>query len=211
MKEKFIQDLVEMLNSINEVRVEDNRYSTEPSEILDVCFMVSSIEQHIEKNIEFMNDITKYDFRIEGYLEDPTSIYALGKIEVRFYKKGDFSCWVDSIVDYYYEIEFMQDDRSLGYCECISEDLGYNKDHDCCGNGCNWFAPAFSLKKITDMDNYSWDGNESDYWAYEIKFKSNDKNVKEEIEKLEKQRKIDFYEKEILKLEEKLKELKDDN
>ena len=205
MKEQFILDLVKELNEVNNSRINENECNPEAEKLklLDVCYMVATVAQHIGENKEFIEDITNYNYSIEGFTEDTTGYMLGSKIEIF----GDFS-YNDSILDYYYEITFKYDERLWRYCECIPDMPTYNKEHECCGNGCDWTAPAFDLKKITNMGNYSWTGCEANYWDFEIKFKNEDKNRNEEAEQLAKQGQIDYYEKEILKLQEKLGELK---
>ena len=212
MKEKFILDLIKELNEVNDSRIDENKYKLEAEKLktLDVCYMIAAVAQHIGENKEFIDDITNYDYSVESYAEDTVG-YTHGKIEVTLNKRGDFSHYYDSMLDYHYEITFRYDGRLWGYCECTPDMTAYNKAHDCCGNGCDWNAPAFDLKKVTNMGNYNWTGCEADYWDFETKFKNEDKNRNEEAEQLAKQRQVDYYKKEIKKLQEKLGELNNDN
>lgn len=53
----------------------------------------------------------------------------------------------------------------------------YREDKHCCGYGCDWWAPAFEIRKSYIMGRHSWDGDEHDYWDFEDDFYKDDKEL----------------------------------
>jgi len=180
IKDQFIQNLINTLNDENENRINNNK------KLLDVCYIVSVIDQQIENCKEFIDDITKHTYHINGYDEDYSGGYTNGKIKILIEKSDEekeSEHWADAYYNYCYYIEFLYDERHWGYCECTPEDEGYNEKHQCCGNGCDWNSPAFRIEKITDLNYCTWDGLERDYWEYQDKFNLNEQNKNKEVEK----------------------------
>jgi hypothetical protein len=206
VKEQFIQDLIRELNDINE-----RELIPDDKKPIDVCFLVSVVDQKIEKYQDFMSDITKYTYCINGYEADNSGGYTNGKIRILIEKtdeeKESISI-VDAYYDYCYFIEFLYDERMWGYCECSPEDEGYNEKHKCCGMGCDWYSPAFRLTKENYLGYSSWEGQEKDYWEYEKKFLANEKNKSEEVEKFQNKQRKKNIENRILELQKELEELK---
>lgn len=204
VKDVFIENLVKELNSINEDRVYHDKYP------LDVCYMVSAIDQHIEECKEFIDDISNNTYCINGYDEDNSDGYTDGKIRILIEKpeeQKESERMMDAFYNYSYYIEFLHDDRYWGYCQCDSDDVNYNENHKCCGMGCDWTAPRFNLTKEIDMGCNSWTGQEKDYWEYEDNFNNNDKNKKEEVEKFIKEQRIKRIKVEIENLQKELKNI----
>ena len=204
VKNDFIRKLIDELNSVNKERLLNN----DDKNLIDVCFMVSVIDQGIEKCTKFIEEMTKYDYHINRYIENKSGEYTNSKkIEILFEKpecEKESEYWVDNFYDWRYEIEFSHDDRSWGYCQCTLDDEGYNEEYDCCGNGCDWSAPAFSIEKIISVTHENWQGSEKDYWEYEEKFYSDEQNKDIEVEKYEKEKRIKSIKDEITKLQEEL-------
>jgi hypothetical protein len=81
---------------------------------------------------------------------------------------------------YRYEIELERDERYWGYCECTPGDNGYDEKHKCCGNGCDWVAPAFTLRKIEERSG-SFKGQARDIWKLEEKWEEHLNSYNEKI------------------------------
>ena len=204
VKEKFIRDLISELNDINE-----NRITYENKHLIDVCRVISVIDQQLENCKEFLDDITDHAYHINGYEE--SNGFTHPRIRI-FIEKND-SEKDHEYIEYYdqhnycYYIEFTNDERYSGYCECTPNDSGYNEKYGCCGRGCDWVAPAFSLEKSINLGGRVWKGQERDYWKYKDKFNRNEQNKNDEVEKyqLEEQRKN--IKSQIAELKKKLEEL----
>lgn len=199
IKEKFISKLIKELNDENERTAHDNKKT------LDVCFMVSIVDQKIEECKEFMEDITKYKYCINGFDKDTTGGYTNGKIRILIEKpEKENEMMYAAYYDYCYYLEFTYDERYWGYCMCDPQDEGYIEKHQCTGNGCDWVAPSFHIEKSISLGGGRWEGTEKDYWAYEEKFNLVEENKNKEVEKhrkeQEKQRLIDSIEAAKIKL-----------
>lgn len=207
VKKKLINEIVEELNNENKRRIEDNKTP------LDVCYMVSVLDQQIENCKEFMQDISTNKFIVNGYEEDNTGGYTNGKLTVLIEKpdkEKESEYIIDAYYNYIYEIEFGFDNRYWGYCECSPNDEGYNPVHKCCGNGCDWSAPAFSVHKIETLGSYSWCGLEKDYWEYEKKFNEDINNKNIEVEKFKKEQSLAYINKQVEELLAKKKDLENE-
>jgi len=200
-KEQFIQDLINTLNDENENRINNNKTS------LDICFMVSVIDQQIENCKEFLDDITKNTYYINGYDEDYSGGYTNGKITILIRKLDNNKEEYVDYYNYYYCIEFNWDERHLGYCECTSKDKNYNDKHKCCGIECDFIAPSLNISKIINLGNYSWEGQEKDYWRYEDQFKINEQYKNKEIIKFRIKQKRKQLKDKIVKLKKELEKL----
>lgn len=204
VKEKFIRDL------INELNDENQRLERQNKQKLDICYIVSVIEQRIEECKEFMNTISKYNYCINGYEEDYTGGYTDGKIRILIEKpdkEKESDYLIDAYYDYCYYIEFTYDERYWGYCQCTPEDEGYNAEHNCCGYSCDWVAPAFRITKEYNLGYYSWKGFKRDYWEYEKKFKIMNSENAEELERLEKEKIKKQLEEQIIMLQKRIESL----
>lgn len=210
IKKKFIRALIDELNDVNENQLQ--YYNKNPN---NVCFMVSVIDQNINKYKDFIDDITKNNFCVNGYEEDHSSGYTAGKIRILIEKSNEEKdkeekengFVISEYYDYHYEIEFLYDERMWGYCQCNPSDPDYNFEHKCCGHGCDWTAPAFRLSKIIDIGRSGWDGDENDYWIYEKIFQKEEKNNNEIIEQYEKEQKRKYLEEQLSEIQRQLKDL----
>ena len=63
-KEQFIKNIINELNNENKNRINNNK------EIIDVCYIISVVDQQIEKCKEFIDDITTHTYLIENYDEE---------------------------------------------------------------------------------------------------------------------------------------------
>jgi len=180
VKDQFIQNLIKELNNENEHMINNSKNP------LDICYMISVIDQQIENCKEFLDDITKHTYCINGYDKDYSEGYTNGKIKILIKKTEDekeSKHWADAYYNYYYCIEFLYDERHWGYCECTPEDKDYNEKYKCCGDGCDWNSPAFRIEKVINLGYCIWEGQERDYWEYKEQFESNEKNKNENVEK----------------------------
>jgi len=202
IKDQFIKKLISTLNNENKDRIYHDKKT------LDIPYIISVIDQQIENCKEFIDDITRHTYCINGYDEDYFGGYTNGKIEISIEKldeekENEYEVYYN----YYYCIEFLYDERHWGYCECEPEDEGYNEKYKCCGNGCDFTAPAFSIKKVISLGNYSWEGQEKDYWEYKEKFEANEKNINEEVEKYKSKQKKQYLIDRIIELQEEFDKL----
>lgn len=205
IKEKFIRDLIDELNDINERELVYNHRKP-----INIPYVVSVIDQQIENCKEFIEDITEHSYCINGFDRNDEDWYTNGRIRILIEKpdsekKSEYM--VDAYYDYCYYIEFTEDERNWGYCQCTSEDYGYNKIHGCCGHGCDWTAPAFRIEKSINLGGCNWNGDASDYWEYENKFNQNEENKNNELERYKKEQERIYIESQIAELQKKLEEL----
>ncbi len=204
IKEKFIQELINELNRENEERI---YYDKKP---LDICYMVSVIEQKIEECEEFMQELNNKKWVIDGYNEDYTNGYTNGKIRILIEKpeeEKESEYLVDAFEDYCYYIEFLSDRISQGYCQCTPEDEGYNKEYKCCGVDCDWVASAIRITKEIYLGYYTWKGLERDYWEYKKQFYKKEENKNKEVEEYKRQQRIKEIQRQIEQLQEELEKL----
>lgn len=202
VKEKFIENLTKTLNEENDNRLYDGK------EPLDVCFMISVIDKQLHQHKEFLEDLSN-GYTFNGYEEDESG-YSNGKISLFIEKPKEeqqSDLWVDRYrEDYWYNIEFKYDQIDGDYCQCGQGDEGYNEEHHCCGEICDWNAPSFAITKQYDLGTCSWDGLQRDYWEYEKMFKSKEENksVEDEIKERRKQEimeQINLLNQELISLE----------
>lgn len=207
VKETFIRSLIDELNDINER--ERVYYDKHP---LDVCYMVSVLDQQLENCKELMDVLENEKWFINGYDEDASGGYGNGRIRILIEKpeeEKESEYMVDAYENYCYYIEFLFDDRAWGYCWCTEEHEGFNPKYNCCGMGCDWTAPAFKITKEIDIHYGNWDGYEKDYWEYKEKFNQDENNRNDEVEKRKKEQEKEFLLKQIKKLQEQLIKLED--
>jgi len=203
-KDQFIQNLIKELNDENETRIYQNKKP------LDVCHIISVIDQQIENCKEFIDDITKYTYCINGYDEDYSEGYTNGKITILIEKpdkEKESNHWAGCYYDYSYCIEFLYDERHWGYCECTSDMKGYNKKYKCCGESCDWNGSAFKIEKVINLGYHIWEGQEKDYWEYKEKFESNEQNKNEDVEKFKLEEKKQYLKDRINEFQEELDKL----
>ena len=201
----FIKEVVSALESENK----DRKYNNDKKE-LDIPFIVSALSQHLnDKDFEpFINDIKTCSYNIT-YEDIPDAYYDYGKLNVCLFKEiikdEDYD---QEDLDYSYAIILCYDQRDWGYCDCTEEDKDYRKDKGCCGHGCDWWAPAFRIKKeISVGGRKSWDGDEHDFWEYEDKFYKSNEELEEEKKKRDKANKIKLLQDNITIMQKQLDDL----
>ncbi len=187
----FLDTLAEELKRENEDREyenlsEDNRYP-----ILDIPFLISSLWEafRAEPNTysDFIECLNKsYDYQI-NIVKTDNDYYGICKVIVGFCISGKI---YEGLENYQYEIDFLYDPRDWGYCECTPDMEDYREDKKCCGHGCDWWAPAFEIRKSFIIGKHSWNGDEHDYWEFEDNFYKEDKELAEKEEKKRKEREI---------------------
>lgn len=203
VKDQFIRDLIDELNE------ESSRYANRKP--LDIAYMVSVVDQQLENCTEFIEDITKYGYHINGYDFDASEGYTNGKIRVLIEKPEEergSDMMYDAYFNYCYCIEFGFDERYWGYCSCEPTHNGYDEKRKCCGNGCDWTAPSFYISKSISLGGGKWDGVERDYWEYEKKFNEDQHNKNTYIEEMKKKQEIEALEASIRNAQSRLNELK---
>ena len=179
VKDQFIQNLINTLNNENENRINNNRNP------LDVCYLVSAIDQQIENYKEFLDDITEHTYVIDDYKEDWYNGYTNGEIQILIEKPNDEEKYeyINNYCNHKYYIKFLQDERPYGECQCSPEDENYNDKYGCCGENCDFSAPAFRLIKETNLGYSCWEYSEKEYWKYKEQFETNEQNKNVKVER----------------------------
>lgn len=206
--QKFLERLKDDLESENENREYENLSEDDKYSILNIPFLISSLWEafRAEPNTysDFIECLNKaYDYQIL-ITEPDNDYYGICKAIISFYV-SDNMC--DGVEDYQYEINFNYDPRDWGYCECTSDMKDYREDKDCCGHGCDWWAPAFEIRKSYIMGRHSWDGDEHDYWDFEDEFYASDKELADKKAEEDKVRTIKSLKETIEEATKKLAEL----
>lgn len=163
--------------------------------LIDIPFYVSVLEQNLnnDKYKELHKDLEKLEWHL--VFLDEENYYINSKIQIVF---------EDRNIPYSYMITFEYDNRYWGYCQCSKEDADYDARYDCCGHGCDWSAPKFSITKETYLGSSSFKGDEHDYWDFKDNYYSVTEKDKQEQERLSK---IKALKEEKAKIEKELNEL----
>ena len=174
---------------------------------LNIPFLIACVDQKIEECTDFMNVISTHSYDFGTYEKDSTGGYSCGSIYI--YIEEPLGAENSEDEQSSYRIDFLYDCRYWGYCECEPYDEGYDENHNCCGDGCDWEAPSFRLTKER-ITSFSWSGKEKDYWEYENEYKKrlqikaeSNSVLKEHLNKMERQE----IENEIQRLKERLMSL----
>lgn len=172
----FLDRLAEDLKSENKDKEYEKSSEDDKCQILNIPFLISSLWEafRAEPNtysdfIKCLNESCDYQIFITKPDDD---YYGICKVIVNFISETG---WMSD--EYQYEINFLYDPREWGYCECTSDMPDYREDKHCCGHGCDWWAPAFEIRKSFSMGNHSWNGDEHDYWDFEDEFYAGDKEL----------------------------------
>lgn len=189
IKQEFIDRVIGILESENDSN--EKQYN--------IPFIIAPLDQRLNECEEFLQDLKNNSYYINMVDIDDEDYYTYAKLEIGFYNERE-----ETINDLYYTINFVRVERYWGYCECSEGDEDYDIRYKCCGHGCDWSAPSFSIIKQYSCGDYSWNGDEHDYWDFEDKFN----NVTlEEKKDLQKKAEIKSLEEQIKTLTEKLHKL----
>lgn len=188
-KSKVIQDFFKIL--VKELKQENAyrnnhclKYKEDNKERLDIPFIIAPLWQELNKEYssnlpeckyyeEFKYDLEKHSNYSVNVLPTPEDdYYTYCKISVDLYDE-------DVKYAYSYEFEFTYDQRYYGYCMCTPDMEDYREDKCCCGHGCDWDAPSFTMKQVQYICRKSWNGDEHSYWDFEDEFYKNDREEKE--------------------------------
>lgn len=197
MVKELIKLIIEELERENKSR----KYNNE--RLIDIPFNIVTLEQHLENDTykELHKDLEKYNFNVqfiedkdeEGYLEERY-------IKVYLYEEGDEeNYYCDNFANFSYKIRLDKDERDWGYCQCEEGDNDYDARYRCCGHGCDWTAPAFSVNKIINIGGNVFKGDEHDFWDYRDKYNNVTEVDKKEQERLAKIRMLKEEQEYILK------------
>lgn len=203
--QKFLDDLAKEMAEWNEM----NKYDSDIHDISIPFYIAALWNQfsfHSEKYTEFFKDVKE-----EGSYQIVPNEY--GDIYmVTLWEKNDTGKWYNDLdcKNYHYEFHFSYEERNWGYCECQPEDEDYNEEHQCCGHGCDWDAPAVRVYKCYDVDYGQWDGDEHDYWDFEDAFYKDDLELKARMEEEVKRQRIEELEKQITSYNNELEKLKNE-
>jgi hypothetical protein len=124
---------------------------------------------------EVINDIENHHYYLT-YEPDKTEGYTNGTIDIYLEPKGSE---YHHAANHSYIITLRNYERMWDYCECQPEDEGYNPIHNCCGNGCDWYAPAISIEKHENVAYFSFNGAEKDIWELRSKWSGNEEELKQ--------------------------------
>ncbi len=154
--EKFLTKIKEVLNQANE------EYGLE----LDVAGYLETIRQNKDEFNEVLEVYRKTNYM--NYFEDETEGYTNGEIELNLNDKT-------------YTLTLLTEFREGKYCMCKPTDRGYNEEHHCCGNGCDWEAPVIQISKSNTV-RVSYQGTARELWNLE----ETKQNKSDEINELRK-------------------------
>lgn len=191
----FLDKLTLALNHENERRAGSD------TPLLDVAFLVAPVEQHIAEPQfeEFGRYLAAGEYSIQ-YIGSSEEDYGYTNGTVQVFSGSDDMVGV-------YILAFGVDERPWGYCICSPQKEGYDPEHRCCGDGCDWVAPAFILEKRRVVGRGDWNGIERDYWAYEDAFNAKLAALNADLDRAKKERKAEHLRSEIARLQEQLREV----
>lgn len=196
IKQEFIDRVIGILESENDSN--EKQYN--------IPFIIAPLDQRLNECKEFLKDLQSHNYYINVLDIDDEDYYTNAKLQIGFYDnkdEDDDECYWNYL-NFSYTINFVRVERYWGYCECSEGDEDYDIRYKCCGHGCDWSAPSFSIIKQYSCGDYSWNGDEHDYWDFEDKFN----NVTlEEKKSLQKKAEIKSLEKQIKTLTDKLHKL----
>lgn len=206
--QKFLDRLTEELKSENKDREYENKSEDNKKSIFDIPFLISSLWEAFRAEQSTYSDFVEclnksYDYQI-NIVEPDNDYYGICKAIVSFHISEKV---YEGVEDYHYEIDFFYDPRDWGYCDCTPDMEDYRVDKQCCGHGCDWWAPAFEIRKSFNMGGNSWHGDEHSYWDFEDEFYTSDKELADKKAEDNRLREIEFLKKEIENASKRLSEL----
>lgn len=199
--QKFIERLVETVTDCDNGHDEDVIVKKNM-----LPFVVSSLWQSFRAESSTFNGFIK---DLEEYSEyhiniiRPTNDYC-GICDFQIYLCDS---WSSNEPGSSYRISIFYDQRDWGYCDCTPDMKDYREDKDCCGHGCDWWAPGFSLHKVMDVYEYTWNGDEHDFWDFEDDFYKSESELDEKRRNSEREYEIKEIQERIRADEQRLKEL----
>lgn len=205
MKTNFFEELKRVILSEHK----DDKYFIQYVRYYELLLQNKDVLKPLLNDMEqWRVDIQFSDDKTDGYTYGTYQIY-LWDFDGEVPDNDDYSYrYGQKSADYYYEIELTREERLWGYCECTPDMKGYNPKYNCCGNGCDWVAPAFTLRKIEER-NGRFTGQEKDMWELEEKWiehldSYNKKKKEERLQNIEDQLARLIQEKENILKENKL-------
>lgn len=204
----FLERLAEELKNENEDREWDNQSEEDKKSIFNIPFLISSLWEAFktERNTycDFIKCLKKsYDYQI-NIVEPDNDYYGICKAIIGFHVSEEV---YEGSEEYQYEIHFLYDQRDWGYCQCTPDMKDFREDKNCCGHGCDWWAPSFEIRKSYIMGNHAWSGDEHDYWEFEDEFYASDKELADKKAEEDKARMIEELRNRIESDQKKLAEL----
>lgn len=201
----FIKELVFSLKKENESREPNGAKFNIPFLISTLCQSFNNDESSYKQFISDLKECDNYDI----YIDDLRPTYQnTCTVIVNFYNDNNEDGYgYPEELNFQYEITFSFSQRYCQYCECNPDDPDYREDKHCCGHGCDWDAPNFTIRKSLLVSSQGWYGDEHDYWDFEDKFYSDDKEEKEKKLLTEREYKIKSLKETIENAQRELKEL----
>lgn len=204
----FLERLAEELKNENEDREWDNQSEEDKKSIFNIPFLISSLWEAFKTERNTYSDFIKclkksYDYQI-NIVEPDNDYYGICKAIIGFHVSEEV---YEGLEEYQYEIHFLYDQRDWGYCQCTPDMKDFREDKNCCGHGCDWWAPSFEIRKSYIMGNHAWSGDEHDYWEFEDEFYASDKELADKKAEEDKARMIEELRNRIESDQKKLAEL----
>lgn len=167
----LIQRIINLIEEENDEREYHDKIK------IDIPFKIAPIKQSISniKYSELINDISKKEYYVYFDYDSNRCDYDYDRIAINLENEN-----------YRYIIQLGYEPRHWGYCECSEEDEGYDERYKCCGNGCDWDAPDFTVIKEVTLGSNSFNGIERDLWEYKDKYYNVTVKEKEEQERISK-------------------------
>lgn len=156
VKQGFVENLMK------ELKIASNNRGRNGKTPLDVCYLISSVDEHIEECKEFIEDITNNTYYINGYEEDCSQGYSNGKIRISIEKPEG-----EDISNYCYYIQFLYESKEWDFNGCDSCRPKDDAEHNYHDNGC---SPSFKLTKEINMYYGVFEELDGDYRKYELAY-----------------------------------------
>ena len=176
-----------LLESIEECFIDENEEAYCEEGKIDIPYWMSVLNQDLHKYSCLVDYIGDDYFNVNFERTDCYSEF--GVIDI--HKMSDDN---DEDCNVTFKIKLMFEPRHWGYCQCSTEDKGYDTRHKCCGNGCDWDAPSFEVYKEEYIGRSSFSGIEHDIWDLEDEYynitleKKRELEIKSELDSLKRDR-----------------------
>lgn len=201
----FVKEFVSSLKKENECREPNGVKFNIPFLISTLCQSFNNDESLYKQFISDLKECSYYDI----YIDDLRPTYKTTCTAIVCFHndvcEDDYGYTEE--LNFQYEITFSSSERYYQYCECTPDDPDYREDKHCCGHGCDWDAPNFTMRKSLLVSSQTWDGDEHDYWDFEDKFYADDKEENEKKLISERECEIRNFKETIKNAQKKLKEL----